>query len=344
VTRRRLRFGLIGAGAIATAYASAMERASDGEFVGVADVCATNAQAFAHACGGIRAFTDWRDMLTSVALDAVIVCTPPDTHPEIAIGAARAGVHVLCEKPLAIDLGPARAMLAVAAESSVILTMATKFRYVDDIVKARNALRLGMIGDVVLIANEFKSIVDMSERWNSDPARSGGGVLIDNGTHSVDILRFLLGPLEGVSATEGPRRSGLRVEETVRLYARSERAYGIVDLSWSEKSESPYYVRVVGTRGRISLGWKESLVQRPDEGWQPFGTGYDKVKAFCGQLTNFIAAIRGEATVEVGPDDALASVAAIDAAYASLSTDAWTRIDDSQSQRLYAPGSYVAIA
>ena len=344
MSRRRVRFGLIGAGAIANAYASAMQRTADGEFVGVADVSATNAQEFAHTCGGIRAFTDWREMLESVALDAVIVCTPPDTHPEIAIGAARAGVHVLCEKPLAVHLDPAREMLAAAAEADVVLTMATKFRYVDDMVKARNALRLGMIGDIVLVANEFKSVVNMRDRWNADPVRSGGGVLIDNGTHSVDILRFLLGPLEGVSASEGPRPSGLAVEETVRLYARSERAYGIVDLSWSEKSDSPYYVRIVGTRGRISLGWKESLVQRAGESWQPFGTGYDKVGAFCGQLANFIGAVRGEASAEVGPEDALASVAAIDAAYVALAKDAWTRIDDSQSQRLYAPGSYVAIA
>ena len=144
-------------------------------------------------------------MLATVELDAVVVCTPPDSHPTIVLEAIAAGKAVLCEKPLAITVGAARAMVAAAASVGVLFAMATKFRFVDDVIEARGLVESGVVGEIIQLENTFASRVEMSTRWNADPTVSGGGVLIDNGTHSVDIARAFLGPIREVLVLERPK-------------------------------------------------------------------------------------------------------------------------------------------
>lgn len=325
---RPIHFGLIGTGAIARSHAAAVATTNGAMLTAVADIDPTAARAFG-IDNGCAWFGSLEELLAHTQVEALIVCTPPDTHCAIAVEAAQAGVHVLCEKPLALDAEQARTMLDAAARAGVLLTMATKFRYVSDIMKARNMIQLGVLGDVLSVTNEFKAAVDMRGRWNADRLRSGGGVLMDNGTHSVDIVRYLLGPIARVSAIEGTRAQGLGVEETVRMSVVNTTAVpATIELSWSEASTSPYYLQVVGTRGRIAIGWKESVYQLgADPMFKPFGAGYDKIAAFSGQLRNIVDVLCGQDTVEVGHADALASVATVSAGYASLGTDRWVAVD-----------------
>jgi predicted dehydrogenase len=258
--------------------------------------------------------------------DAVIVCTPPVAHAPISTFFLARGVHVLCEKPFALDSTSARAVVAAARHSGAIVTMASKFRYVEDVVKAREIVRSGVLGDLTLFENTFAAKVDMAGRWNADPAFSGGGVLIDNGSHSVDILRYFLGPIVEIKAWEGRRTQGLPVEETVRVFLRTAGdVLGYVDLSWSVAKDRPSYIEIYGERGMLSVGWKESRYRLfGSDGWVVFGRGYDKVEAFRRQLLNFCSAVRGEEELIITADDAIASVEVVETAYAALQLEKWT--------------------
>ena len=101
-------------------------------------------------------------------------------------------------------------MITAAARTGAPLGLAAKFRFTADINAVAKIMAAGDLGTIRLVDNAFTSRVDMSKRWNADPALSGGGVIIDNGTHSVDLIRMLLGPLAEILAVETSRPDRFR--------------------------------------------------------------------------------------------------------------------------------------
>ncbi|HMT07814.1 MAG TPA: Gfo/Idh/MocA family oxidoreductase [Pyrinomonadaceae bacterium] len=319
----KLKFGLVGAGGIAQAYAQAFNESECCDLIAVADVRRDAADALAEIVGG-KAYNDYKK-LADLELDALIVATPPVTHPEIACFFMERGVPVLCEKPLTTNVADAEKMIATAEKAGVLFTMASKFRYCDDVVKAKGIIASGVLGDVLQFENAFTAKVDMSKRWNSQQEISGGGVLIDNGTHSVDIIRYFLGGIDSVLVVDAGGTQGLSVDENVKMFAKTKNGVtASVDLTWGINKELPYFISVYGTNGTLHIGWRESkykLNSSPD--WTVFGGGYDKVASFKGKIENFAHALRGKEELFIKPADALASVQVIEAAYKSMNQNLW---------------------
>ncbi len=322
-----LKIGLVGAGGIAQSYVRVFEAITGARIAAVADLRSRAANALAEAVRG-TAYPSLRALLEDSDVDAVLVCTPPSTHPEMVLQSIEHGRHVLCEKPLAIDVASARAMVAAAQEAGVVFTMAAKFRFVKDVIRARQIVASGILGELIVVENLFASRVDMTRRWNSDPAISGGGVLIDNGTHSVDVVRYFLGPVVEVMAVEAKRIQRLDVEDTATMLLRTaDGVLGTVDLSWSVEKATDSYLTLYGSQGTISVGWQGARyrqISSPE--WVEFGDGYDKVSCMVSQVENFCAAIREEEPLAITTDDAIASVAVIEAAYASLGQSDWIAV------------------
>jgi predicted dehydrogenase len=322
-----LKLGLVGAGAIAQSYIKAVEDNGMASWVGIADIRPEAARAAAEAMG-CDSYSTHEALADKAGCDAVIICTPPATHAEIALFFIETGVPVLCEKPLAVDVASARAVCEAADRKGVPMAMASKFRYVDDVIRAKSLIASGILGDILLFENAFTSKVDMSKRWNSDPALSGGGVLIDNGTHSVDIVRYLLGPIAEVLAVEGRRSQNAAVEDTVNLFLRTRTGViATVDLSWNLNKDLDTFIRIYGTNGTIFVGWRESKFRQassPD--WIVFGKGYDKVAAFRRQVENFCGRILGIEPLLISSEDAVASVTVIKAAYESVAKGGWVSV------------------
>lgn len=324
---RRLRLGVVGAGRIADAYAEVLGGSEVIEVVGVADVDADAAGSMAEGLD-CKAFLSHEKLARVTDPDAVLVCTPPSTHKGISLDLLAGGIHVMCEKPLAVSSGDAKEMLSLARDNDVILTMASKFRYVEEVLEGRSILATGVIGEVVLVENTFASRVDMSHRWNSQPAVAGGGVLIDNGTHSVDLTRFILGPIAEVMAVEGKRAQGLEVEDTAQVFLRSsEGVRATIDLSWSIDKAREWYLEIYGSEGTIQIGWRQSRYRVDGDDWISFGNGYRRQQAMRDQLANFAAAVVHDEPLAIDGLDALASVEVIEAAYQSMAGVDWVPVD-----------------
>lgn len=324
-SRSPLRAVFIGHGGIAAAYRQALQRVDRLRLVAIVEPDAA------------RATPDdlpRRDSIAALlrdgpAFDVALVLSPPSTHEAATTALLAHGAHVLCEKPLAPSMAAAERMLAAARRAGRVLMMGSKFRYTPDIAAAKRLVADGACGDVVMYENVFCSHVDMTRRWNSDPAVSGGGVLIDNGCHSVDVARFLLGPIARVQAQFGRRAQPIAVEDTARiLFTSRSGALGSIDLSWSVHKETDSYVRIHGTRGVVEVGWKASRWKSVGGDWRRFGDGYDKVAAFAGQLADFVAAAADGAQPVIGDADALASVAVVDCAYRSAAESRWIDVPE----------------
>ena len=320
-----IRVGLIGAGGIASAYQEVFAGLEDAALTVVCDVDPLAGRRLAEAAGA-----EYTSEATEVeGVDAVIICTPPNSHPELAIHFLNRSIPVLCEKPLAIDVGSARLMTAEAAKTGTILTMASKFRYVPDIAAARSIIQSGILGEIILYENSFASHVDMSSRWNSDRKIAGGGVLIDNGTHSLDIARYLLGSIEQVLAVEGKRVQSVGVEDTASIFFTTvDGVTGTIDLSWSVNKERDSFIEIYGSEGTVRVGWNSSVYrQATSSDWVQFGSGYDKLEAMTAQVRNFIGAVQGTEPLLITAEDGIASVAVVAAAYDSLNSPSWVAVE-----------------
>lgn len=322
-----LRFGMVGAGAIAQSYVEVFRGCEEARLAAVADVREEAARSTAEELE-CPPYSSYEDMIAAEPLDAILVCTPPATHHDVCLHALERGVAVLCEKPLTLDVAAARRLLDEAARRRTMLTMAAKFRYVEDVVRAKAIVASGILGELVLFENAFASRVDMSGRWNADPSLSGGGVIVDNGTHSVDIARYFLGAIVQVMAVEGKRVQALPVEDTAQIFLRSEGGVmGTVDLSWSLDKELASFITIYGSHGIVQIGWQRSRYrQLSSSDWVTFGEGYDKIDAMRRNVVNFARALRGEEELLITAEDALASVQVVETAYASLREDHWVRV------------------
>jgi predicted dehydrogenase len=157
----------------------------------------TKTEEAARRYGWDEAATDWRDVVTRSDIDLVDICTPGDSHAEIAIAAARAGKHVLCEKPLANDVASAEAMLAAVEEHGVRHTVCHNYRRAPAVAFARQLIENGRIGEIRHFRGTYLQdwIVDPSFPlvWRLIREKAGSGALGDIASHSIDLARFLVG-------------------------------------------------------------------------------------------------------------------------------------------------------
>ena len=191
-----LRIGLIGAGEIGRAHLPTLLHLADTKVVGVADPDIGAAERLSVAAGA-TAFADYRQLLGKV--DAVWICTPTFLHPEQTIEFAEAGVHVFCEKPIAVDLVSADRMIAAARRAGVHLMIGQVIRYYPETIAIKKLLADGELGDPVYVFARrlFPPSSAFTEAWRRDVSRSGG-MALESGVHEIDTVRWLGGEIVNV--------------------------------------------------------------------------------------------------------------------------------------------------
>ena len=195
-----IRVGLIGCGKVGSIHAAALKSIPEANFVAACDANAERAAAFA-AKYGVKPFTELPDMLREV--DAVIIGTPHPLHAEPAIRAANAGVHVLVEKPMAATVADCDAMLAAAKQSGIVLGVISQRRFFKPVQRIKTAIDAGKIGKpslgVFIMYSWREPSYYTSDPWRGKWDTEGGGVLVNQSPHQLDILLWLLGPAAEVS-------------------------------------------------------------------------------------------------------------------------------------------------
>ena len=314
-----VKWGIIGVGGIGSAYVQSIRNSPHAELTALAETDATRRAEVADA-EGCRGYATAEEMRAAGGIDAVLICTPPASHGEIATPFLEAGVPVLCEKPFTITNEEAEELVATARRHGTLLGMASKFRFVDGVLAAHELVAEGKLGDRLKFTNRFLGAVDMRNRWNSDATVSGGGVLIDNGTHSLDIARFLLGPIASLEVKVGEQKQGLDVEEAVDIsFETHGGARGQIALSWNENGGDLPFLEIEGTKGSIAAGWKSAIHFDKESGEKrTCAGGYGKFVALQGQIDDFSAAIREGVPSRCQPEDAIEAVRMINAAYRSI--------------------------
>jgi len=194
-----MRTGIIGCGKVGQTHALALSRLPQSEFVAACDAQLDRAEALA-ARYGVKALDSVPRMLDECRLDGVMICTPHPQHAAAAIDAANAGVHVLIEKPMAATLADCDAILDVAKRNNVKLGIVSQRRLFEPVQRMKAAIDAGKIGRPMLGLFLMYSWRDpayyQSDSWRGRWDTEGGGVLVNQSPHQLDLLQWFLGPIE----------------------------------------------------------------------------------------------------------------------------------------------------
>ena len=250
----RLRTALVGCGKVGATHALALSSLEESDFVAVVDSSLARAEAFADRHGA-RAFDDVATMLTQVRPEAVLLATPHPLHAGAAILAAIAGAHVLVEKPLAANLADADAMILAARRSGVQLGVISQRRFYEPVLRIKAAIDAGKLERPVLGIFQMFSWRDPSY-YQSDPWRGrwdaeGGGVLVNQSPHQLDLLRWFMGDVEEVSGTwANLNHPEVEVDDTAVATLRfTNGGLGSIVTSLSQKPGLYTKVHVHGSNG-----------------------------------------------------------------------------------------------
>ena len=194
-----IKVGVIGTGGISGVHLGGYSRNPNVEIYALCDINEKNLAKRAEEYKVSRTFTDYREMLALKELDAVSVCTWNSAHAECAIAALRAGKHVLCEKPMALNTAQAQEMEKAAKENGKLLMIGFVRRFGNDCAVLKDFIDSGSFGEIYYAKAQYLRRKGCPGGWFGDKSRSGGGPLIDLGVHVIDLCRYLMGGPQPVS-------------------------------------------------------------------------------------------------------------------------------------------------
>jgi predicted dehydrogenase len=310
----------------AHSYAACLRAIPGVELVGVADDDAERGRAFAQSFD--TRFFDSDQGLLAESLDGAVICSANIHHRALTELAAQHTRHILCEKPIATTLADAQAMIEACDRAGAKLQIAFPVRFSAPVIRLRGLLRSGALGQIYSL--KATNHGQMPGGWFIDPARSGGGAVIDHTVHVIDLLRwFFDAEVSEVYAEVGDSllHEGLGIDDAGLLsFTLSNGAYGTLDTSWSRPTAFPTWGDVtievvaergwarldafkqqlavysnraskaqwVGWGGDMDMGLMHDFVTMIAEGRAPSITGRDGLKALEVALAAYQSAASGE--------------------------------------------------
>lgn len=256
---KKVRFAIIGTGMIAERHAAALAEIPAAELVAVFDQNRDRAEVFAKEYSAGRVYGSFDELLADPELTAVTIATPTGVHKEIAIPCAQAGKHILCEKPLDVTLEKADAIIEACEKSGVHLSAVFQARFSDRVQQIKAARDAGRFGRLLLCSAQVKWYRSQeyydSAGWRGTWAMDGGGALMNQSIHIVDLLLYLAGDPETVFAfAETLTHDRLEVEDNASASIRFKNgAMGVIEASTSCAPGFPRRLEISGENGSVIL-------------------------------------------------------------------------------------------
>ncbi|MBM3804703.1 MAG: Gfo/Idh/MocA family oxidoreductase [Acidimicrobiia bacterium] len=252
-TVEKLKIGIVGTGKVAHLHAAALVALPESEFAGVCNVNLAGAQAFAEQYR-VKAYSDVAEMIAS-GIRAVTICTPHPLHAGPTIEAVRAGAHVIVEKPLAASLADCDAMIQAARDAGVKLAMISQRRLYAPVQRLKQAIEDGKLAQPILGTVNMLGWRDLayyqSNAWRGTWKGEGGGVLVNQAPHQLDLLQWFMGPIDQlVGCWSNFNHPYIEVEDTAAAIVRFRSgALGNILVSNSQNPALYGKVAVYGSNG-----------------------------------------------------------------------------------------------
>jgi len=251
---KTVKVGLIGAGFVTDLHAVSIHRyVTNAEIVAVASATPGKAAHFAKERSIPYAFENYRDLLALKEIDVITVAIPNDLHAQVTVAAARAGKHVICEKPLCTTLEEADQMIDECQKHGVLLLYAEELLFAPKYVRAKTLVDEGALGDVYLVKH-WEEHYGPHMPWFWDVKRAGGGVMMDMGCHSIEYTRWVLGrpPVKSVTATMGTFVHGDKTQgedHTIAVIEYEGNRLAFAEDSWAKPGGMDDRVEIYGSQG-----------------------------------------------------------------------------------------------
>jgi UDP-N-acetyl-2-amino-2-deoxyglucuronate dehydrogenase len=256
---RKIRFGIIGCGAIGPTHAGAIQQIEDAQLVAVGDVVPERAKSMAEKFGVPNVYTHVDDLLNDKNVDVVCLATPSGTHAQTAIAALQAGKHVIVEKPMEISLDACDRMIAAQQRSGRQLAVISQHRFDAASQLVKELIDTGKLGKIFLATAEVKwwrtqEYYDSGD-WRGTWALDGGGALMNQAIHTIDLLQWLVGGVASVFAkTKTASHERIEVEDTaVATLNFHNGAIGTFVASTAAYDGLPVRIDLFGTQGTAIL-------------------------------------------------------------------------------------------
>jgi len=322
--------GLIGAGWGASVRAECFRRLPGVELRAVADSDQDRLSYFADCYNVLSCHGDWHELISRDDISVVHIATPNYLHAEMIAASARAGKHVICEKPLCLSLEEADLVIDTCHQQGVKLCYAERLCFAPKLVQVKELADTGDIGEIYSVRVSEKCGGPTSARaWHK--AQAGGGALVDIACHGIEFCRWVMGkqPVTSVYAQLDTHRHGNDSEledDTIVIMEFGQGKTALIESGWALKGSSQSRAEILGTEGVIhadlvgGIGlqcFTEKEVRRGDEEW-PF-SGYEWIweRGFPQEIAHFVECIREDVEPRECGEDGRAVLEIILAAYHS---------------------------
>ena len=333
---RKIRFGVIGCGRIFEKHLNALKSCEDAVIAAVCDMSEDKAKEASSKCGGSW-FVDYKEMIKNVEFDIVDICTPNDSHADIAVYAANAGKHVLTEKPMALTVDDCDRMIRACEENNVRLFVVKQNRFNLPIVRLREALEKGrfgklFLGNVTVRWSRPQEYYDKND-WHGTKNRDGG-MLFTQASHHIDMLQWMFGPVHSVKANIATLTHDIETEDNAVVVIKFKSgALGVVEATTSTFLKNlEGSVTVLGDKGSVKIGgmamnkvdyWEFSDFQNEDDNIRTCTVNPPNVYGFghIEVIRNVVRSLNGEkSNFEVDGFEGRKTVKLIKAAYEAAET------------------------